>query len=126
MLADIVVIGEQMEDLTAVSARLGSEARSHTLLQTQDVVRDALAARIGAAGAMVLFLTERDNLAELRILLRSTEARVLLIAPQSPPHAALARLAAEYEAGLCGKHDPVAVREAMLVALVSQTAEASP
>ncbi|MEX1254068.1 MAG: hypothetical protein WEE64_06985 [Dehalococcoidia bacterium] len=125
MSSEVVIIGQRMEDLIAVSTRLRPGTRRQTLLQTRDVVRSAQRVVARAPGALVLFLTERDNLADLRTLLASTEARVLMIAPQSPPHASLARLAAEYEAGICGKDDATAVREAMLVALIAQPAEAS-
>jgi hypothetical protein len=125
MRSEIVIIGGRMEDLVAVSMGLRPGTRTQTLLQTRDVVRSARHVALRMPSAMVLFLTQRDNLAELRMLLASTDARVLLIAPQSPPPAALARLAAEYEAGLCGRDDAVAVREAMLVALVSPPTEAS-
>jgi hypothetical protein len=114
-----------MEDLIAVSMGLRPGTRTQTLLQTRDVVRSARHVALRMPSAFVLFLTQRDNLAELRMLLSSTDARVLLIAPLSPPSAALARLAAEYEAGICTRDDSVAVREAMLVALISQPAEAS-
>jgi hypothetical protein len=125
MATEAVIIGERMEDLIAAAASLRPNAARLTALQTRDVARRAQTAT--APRALVLFLTDRDNLAELRAVLQSATGRVLLVAPRSPPSAALARVATQFGAGLCGRDDPLAVREAMLVALAAgrATQEAS-
>ncbi len=119
MRSEVVIIGERIEDLLAASTSVREVADTLTMLQTRDVAQRAQAIAPGASRRLVLFLTERDNLAELRKLLESTSARVLLVAPRSPPSAPLARLAAEFGANLCGRDDSPAVREAMLVLLVA-------
>jgi hypothetical protein len=118
---NVAVIGERMEDLAHASAILSSAGASVLAVQAA-----------GAAGrarslapppeALVLFLTERDSLADLReVLARVT--RALLVSPRTPPSAALAKVAAACGASLCGGDDALAVREALLIALARSLQE---
>jgi hypothetical protein len=116
-----VIVGERMEDLAHAAAALHSLRGSVAVLQTRDVVRRALAIQ-PRPEALVLFLTERDSIAELRELLAGT-VRVLLVSPRTPPSAALARIAAECGASLCGGDDALAVREALLITLARSLEE---
>jgi hypothetical protein len=107
-----LIVGEHAEDLVEALRVLGG---CNIALQTKDVVRRA-STSLGAATGVVLFLTERDNMAELRMLLSTSDARFLLVAPTSPPRASLARIARQYGTGLCSREDALPFREAMLVA----------
>jgi hypothetical protein len=113
--SNALIIGEHPEDLAEALRVLSG---CNIALQTRDVVRRARRAYRDEV-AIVLFLTERDNIAELRALLSHTGAKVLLVAPSSPPRASLARIANQYKAGLCSREDPRPVREAMLIALAT-------
>jgi hypothetical protein len=114
---NVVVIGERIDELIAAAATLGPNAV--TVAETRDVLDRAIDAAATGQNALVLFLTERDNLADLRAVLRTTARPVLLIAPASPPRAALAKLAVDFGAGLCGRDDPPVVREALLISLAA-------
>jgi hypothetical protein len=115
----MLIVGEQPEDLIGALRVLGG---CNVALQTRDVVRRAHKA-LRDESRVVLFLTERDNMAELRALLEGTSAAFLLVAPTSPPRASLARIARQYGAGVCSRGDPRPVREAMLIALRKARAE---
>jgi hypothetical protein len=107
-----------MRDIAGALGVLEASGVSASALETHDVLERAARAA-ASADRLVLFLTERDNVADLRVLLKTTEADVLLFAPTSPPHAALARVAREGGAALCSARDPLPVRQAALVAFVS-------
>jgi hypothetical protein len=118
MRQELLVLSESVSHITETSKALEPYDISCMAVRTSDV---AARARHGAghAGFLVLYLTERDNLADVRAVLASSGVRVLLFAPTSPPHAALARVAEEYGAMLCSARDPLPVRQAALVAFVS-------
>jgi hypothetical protein len=126
MAGSIVIIGERMEDLLFAMDRVRAMGYVPLAIRTKDVARRALDIRSMPSRAVVLYLTERDNLADLRPALSVPGLAVLLVAPTSPPRAALARLAAEFGAGLCSREDPAVVREALLVALTAQRHHAAP
>lgn len=119
MRREILIVGERVEDVMGAAADTKIGLGHVIAVQAPDVVERALALARSPSRAMVLLLSERDNLADLRALLMGHEAPALLVAPRSPPSAALARLAAEFGAALCGRDDPPAVRQALLVALAA-------
>jgi hypothetical protein len=114
-----LIVSDRAEDLIG-ALRVLSDCG--VALETRDVVNRALAEK-GDAEQIILFLTERDNLADLRLLLSSSDARFLLFAPTSPPRAPLARVARQYGASLGSCEDPSAVREATLVAFAAAQPE---
>lgn len=85
-----LIVSEYPKDLAGVLRVL--HGHNTAAIQTSQVVRRA---RSSAASAthVVLFLTERDSVAELRELLSTSSAAFLLVAPTSPPRATLARIA---------------------------------
>lgn len=119
---EIVILSEDAEDLIEALRVLKDCQAAATAVQTRDVVQRARTSS-GEATGVVLFLTERDNVAELRMLLRQSNATVLLVAPTSPPRASLARVANEYGTGLCSRLDSATVREALLVVLAAGKSE---
>lgn len=114
-MARTLIVGEHAPDLIGALRAAGANGSA---LQTRDVVRRARESYRGESH-VVLFLTERDNIAELLELLSDAKAAYLIVAPTSPPRASLARVARQYGCGLCSREDPLAVREAMIVALAS-------
>jgi hypothetical protein len=114
-MARTLIVGEHAPDLIGALRALGANGIA---LQTRDIVRRARESHRGESH-MVLFLTERDNIAELRALLSDAQATCLIVAPTSPPRASLARVARQYGCGVCSRADSPAVREAMIVALAS-------
>jgi hypothetical protein len=117
-MAELIAISERIDDLVDVLRVVRGCGVPTMAMQTPHVAQRALRSYTHTE-RLVLFLTERDNLADLRAVLAAATGRVLLIAPRSPPSAALARVAAELGAGLLGRDDPATIREATLVAFAS-------
>jgi hypothetical protein len=112
------IVGEHAEDVAGALRVLGGG----TAVQTKGVVRRARSSA-GSATHVVLFLTERDNVAELRDLLSTSSAAFLLVAPASPPRAALARIARQYRAALCARGEPAPLRDATMIAFTASRPE---
>jgi hypothetical protein len=121
---ELIALSERIDDLADV-VRVVRDCSVHCMaIQSRDVARRALRSYCRTQ-RLVLFLSERDNLADLRAVLQAATGRVLLVAAHSPPSAPLARVAAEHGAGLCGRDDPAAIREATLIAFATGRAQAA-
>jgi hypothetical protein len=119
MRGSILIVGERMEALLFAMDRVRAMGYVPLATRTRDVARRALNAAPMHARATVLFLTDRDTLTDLRSLLAAPGPLTMLVAPTSPPRAALARLATQYGAAICSREDPAPVLEATLVALLT-------
>jgi hypothetical protein len=118
MSAELIVLSDRSDDLAEtinVVQDVGLVARP---LKTPAVAERARK-ECRRAQRLVLYLTEQDNLDEVRRVLSSTSASVLLVAPRSVRGRELSGLADQFGAMLCGRDDPAAVRQAMLIALAS-------
>jgi hypothetical protein len=113
-------------ELTVLSDRADDLAETINVVQDAGLIARPLKTVFVAARArkecrraqrLVLYLTEQDSLDEVRTLLSSTSASVLLVAPRSAQMVKLSALADQFGAMLCGRDDPPSVREAMLTAL---------
>jgi hypothetical protein len=121
-MSDVVILSERADDLVKSLRAVQDCGLAATAVQTTAPLRRAADSH-SQAKRLVIFLTQRDNLADLRALLAVSSAMLLVVAPGATPRAALARLARQAGFGLCMREDPPALRDALIVALVTRRPE---
>ena len=114
----VALAGPDLTAMLELSAQLGV-SMSPTVIEAPQPVQSLLRQPVHAA-AVVLQLTGSENVVDLRALLQSHQGiRFMFLAPSFPPHAAVARIIAEYGGTVLPAQGASIIAAATLVALLS-------
>jgi hypothetical protein len=114
----IILAGAELDQMVRLS--LLNPSGSYLMIETDQPVAALLAPPLGEADAIVAFLSGHENVADLQALLAAyAPARCLLLVPDSPPHAAIARVVDRYGGAILPRNEAQIVVMATLLGLLS-------
>ncbi len=119
--ADVVVIHPGYRETIALTARLGENRFNVMSVISQDVPKASLELARTAPDAMIVGLRGSESVVELReVLQASVGTRFVILVPDMPPSAALARLAAAHGAAILWEEEQPVVVVSTLISLLAQ------
>jgi hypothetical protein len=117
MKSGVVLVGADFDRLLGLSLAIGASAYEVTILRSDDPLPDARNCP-GAPAVMLVSLAGRENVADIRALLSvRSETRFLLLTPDHPPRAALARIVRAHGDVILSVDEPDVVVVATLIAI---------
>jgi CheY-like chemotaxis protein len=122
MAGNVILVGDDYEIMVELAVGLRSTPYSVTVAESERPLARALQLVAHWPKAMLVMLDGLENVAEVRALLSSSpDTRFVLVVPEMPPHATLARLVREYGGVILSRKDAPIVVVATLVALLART-----
>jgi CheY-like chemotaxis protein len=122
MAGNVILVGDDYEILMELAIGLRSTPYSVTVAESARPLARALQLVAHWPKAMLVMLEGMENAVDVRALLSSSpETRFVLVVPQMPPRAPLARVVREYGGVILSRRDAPIVVVATLVALLART-----
>ena len=122
MAGNVILVGDDYEILMELAIGLRSTPYSVTVAESARPLARALQLVAHWPKAMLVMLEGMENAVDVRALLSSSpETRFVLVVPQMPPRAPLARVVREYGGVILSQRDAPIVVVATLVALLART-----
>ena len=126
MRAEVLLAGNDLSALVRIMVELGPSSIRPTIVEARRPLRALTRAPADSADIGIVALDGRENVGELYELFRSHPGtRFVLLAPNYPPDAALARAAQKHRSVFLSQREPSVVVAATVVALMTQTGAAS-
>jgi CheY-like chemotaxis protein len=122
MAGNVILVGDDYEILMELAIGLRSTPYSVTVAESARPLARALQLAAHWPKAMLVMLEGMENAVDVRALLSSSpETKFVLVVPQMPPRAPLARVVREYGGAILSRRDAPIVVVATLVALLART-----
>jgi CheY-like chemotaxis protein len=122
MAGNLILVGDDYEILMELAVGLRSTPYSVTVAESERPLARALQLVAHWPKAMLVMLDGLENVVEVRALLSSSpDTKFVLVVPEMPPHATLARVVREYGGVILSRSDAPIVVVATLVALLART-----
>jgi hypothetical protein len=119
MRGTLVLAGPDLTAMSKLAAELGASFGTPLLIVASDPVEKLTAHPVNDASAAVVWLTGRENVAELRLLLAAYPGTPFVLLTRTyPPHAAVAHVVSSYHAAELPDGESPIVVAATLIGLL--------
>ena len=125
MRTEVLLAGDDLPALVRIMVELGPSSIRPTIVEARRPIKALTRAPADSADVGIIALDGSENVGELYELFKSHPGtRFVLLAPDYPPDAALARVAQKHRSVFLSQREPGVVIAATVVALMTQTGAA--